>query len=168
MAEPCAECGFSWDTPIADGLRIVERLPQAIQDAIAGGGQVLFERPSPQVWSPNEYIWHLADIFRLAAEWLHDMGMLDHPTHYAVDMDALADARGYRRLSLQTGIWSLEQSCSMFITQAAVTPAERTCFYHDWQDVTAAQVVAFLTHEAVHHLFDLRRILAPQEESYAR
>lgn len=168
MADACAECGFAWDTPTAEGLRTIERLPQAVRDTIAAGGQALFEPPSPKVWSPNEYIWHLADIFRLAAEWLHDMCVLDRPTHYALDMDALADVRGYSRLSLQTGFWSLEQSCSLFRAQAAVTLPDRTCYYHDWQDVTAAQVVAFLTHEAVHHLFDLRRILASQEANHAR
>jgi hypothetical protein len=168
MADACAECGFAWDIPVAESLRVIEQLPQAVRDTIATGGHLLFERPSPQVWSPNEYIWHLADIFRLGAEWLHDICVLDHPTHYAVDMDALADVRGYSRLSLQTGLWSLEQLCSLFIAQAAVTPPERTCYYHDWQDVTAAQVVAFLTHEAVHHLFDLRRILASREASHVR
>jgi len=37
---------------------------------------------------------------------------------------------------LQTGLWSLEQSCRLFIAEAAATPPERTCYYHDWQDVT--------------------------------
>jgi hypothetical protein len=55
-----------------------------------------------------------------------------------------------------------------FITEAAVTPPTRTCYYHDWQDVTAAQVVSFLTHEAVHHLFDLRRHSRAREVSHAR
>jgi hypothetical protein len=167
MTEACAECGFAWDTPILDGLREIERLPRDIREMVEAQAQVLLERPAPQVWSPNEYIWHLVDIFRLSAEWMHDIRALDHPTHYAIDTDALAELRGYNRLPLQTGLWSLEQSCRLFIAEAAVTSPDRTCYYHDWQDVTAARVVSFLAHEAVHHLFDLRRILAAREVSHA-
>src|SRR5437764_4906459 len=167
MSDQCAECGFAWDTTILDGLRIIERLPQDIRELAETREDALFERPAPQVWSPNEYIWHLAEIFRVSAEWMHDIRTQDHPTHYAVDTDALAALRGYNRLPLQTGLWSLEQSSRLFIAEAAVTQPTRTCYYHDWQDVTAAQVVAFLTHEAVHHLFDLRRGLGSREVSYA-
>jgi hypothetical protein len=53
------------------------------------------------------------------------------------------------------------------IAEAAVTPPTRTCYDHQWQDVTAAQVVSFLTHEAVHRRFDLRRHIASQEVSHA-
>jgi hypothetical protein len=168
MTDPCAECGFAWDTPVLDGLRAIERLPQDVRTLIATRDNALLERPAPEVWSPHEYIWHLADIFRLSAEWMHDIRTLDHPTHYAVDTDALAALRGYSRLPLETGLWSLEQSCGLFIAEAAVTEPTRPCYYHDWQDVTAAQVVSFLTHEAVHHLFDLRRQLEAREVNYAR
>jgi hypothetical protein len=168
MADQCAECGFAWDTPILDGLRAIERLPQDVREVVATREGALLERPAPRVWSPHEYIWHLVDIFRLSAEWMHDIRTLDHPTHYAVDTDALAELRGYNRLPLQTGLWSLEHSCRLFIAEAAVTAPERTCYYHEWQDVTAAQVVSFLTHEAVHHLFDLRHYIASPEVSHAR
>lgn len=168
MTEHCGECGFAWDTPILDGLRMIERLPRDIGEVIATREHALCERPAPMVWSPNEYIWHLVDIFRLSAEWMYDIRTLDHPTHYAIDTDALAELRGYNRLPQPTGLWSLEQSCRLFIAEAAVTEPTRTCYYHDWQDVTAERVVSFLAHEAVHHLFDLRRILAAREVSHAR
>lgn len=167
MTEHCGECGFAWDTPILDGLHMIERLPRDIGEVIATREHALCERLAPTVWSPNEYIWHLVDIFRLSAEWMHDIRTLDHPTHYAIDTDALAELRGYNRLPRPTGLWSLEQSCRLFIAEAAVTEPTRTCYYHDWQDVTAERVVSFLVHEAVHHLFDLRRILAAREAGHA-
>jgi hypothetical protein len=167
MSEQCAECGFNWDTPILDGLRVITRLPEAIGECIASRDDVLYERPVRTVWSPNEYIWHLADVFRLSAEWMHDIRTLVHPTHYAIDTDALADLRRYNSLPVRTGLWSLDQSCRLFVAEAAITDPSRTCFYHDWQDVTAAQVVSFLTHEAVHHLFDLQRGIGSKEVSHA-
>jgi hypothetical protein len=42
------------------------RLPRDTRETVEA--QALLERPAPQVWSPNEYIWHLVDIFRLSAE----------------------------------------------------------------------------------------------------
>src|SRR5437016_180669 len=98
MTDRCAECSFAWDTPVADGLRIVDRLPAASREAIERIGEDVYRRPEPEVWSANEYIWHLVDAFRMAAEWLHDMSMREHPIHYAVDNDALAAIRGYTRL----------------------------------------------------------------------
>ncbi|HEX8918933.1 MAG TPA: DinB family protein [Chloroflexota bacterium] len=157
MAETCAECSFDWATSTLEGLRIVHRLPEDAREMVEPMGEGAYRRPQPDVWSANEYIWHLVDAFRMAAEWMHDMRVTEHPTHYAVDNDALAAARRYDRLPVHIGLWSLEQSCRLFIEEAAVTDPDRTCYYHDWQDVTAAQVVGFLAHEAAHHLYDLRR-----------
>src|SRR5690242_238357 len=78
---------------------------------------------------------------------------LDYPMHYVVDAGALAEPGGYNRLPLQARLRPLEQSCRLFIAEAAVTPPMRTWYYDDWQGVTAARVVSFLTHQAVHHLF---------------
>lgn len=163
MAERCAECDFSWDMSILDELRIIDSLPEQAGDLVEHIGDAVHRRPQPDVWSPNEYIWHLVDNFRTAAEWMHDIRVNDHPTHYALDNDALAAARGYSRLPVDVGLWSLERSCRLFIAEAAITDPERTCYYHDWQDVTAAQVVSFLAHEAVHHLYDLERATAREE-----
>jgi hypothetical protein len=103
----------------------------------------------------------------MSAEWMHDIRLREHPTHYVVDNDALAAARGYERLPVEVGLWSLEQSCRLFIDEAAVTDPDRTCHYHDWQDVTAAQVVGFLVHEAAHHLHDLKRSQASRAVDHA-
>jgi hypothetical protein len=95
------------------------------------------------------------------------MATREHPTHYAVDNAALAAVRGYHRLSLELGLWSLAESCRLFVEVAARTDPTRTCYYYDWQDVTAKQVVGFLVHEAVHHLHDLKRAHNAQEMSHA-
>src|SRR5690348_15005761 len=119
MTNRCAECGFDWDTPILESLRIIAALPQRAASLLSDSGRAL-ERPAEGIWSPNEYLWHMADIFRFSAEWLHDVRTLDHPTHYAVDSDALAALRGYQRLPLATGLWSLAQACSLFVSEAAI------------------------------------------------
>lgn len=167
MSERCGQCGFDWGTSILEGVRIIDQLPAACRELVERLGDEAYTRPAPQVWSANEYVWHLVDTFRLSAEWLHDIRVRNHPTHYAVDSDTLASVRGYARLPVDLGLWSLERSCRMFVHEAAVTDPDRTCYYHDWQDVTAAQVVGFLMHEAVHHLHDLRRTGPGEEAGHA-
>src|ERR687886_258830 len=72
----------------------------------------------------------------------------------------VAEVRDYSRLSIQSGIWSLEEACRLVVAEAAMTDPTRTYHYHDWRDSTAAEVVGFLAHEAAHHLYDLRRLLS--------
>ena len=62
---------------------------------------------------------------------------------------------------------TVQQSIKRFIVDATLPPPERTCYHHDWQDVTAVRVVSFLVHVAAHHLFDRRRVLAAREVSHA-
>jgi DinB superfamily len=163
MSERCAECDFDWGTSTLEGLRIIDQLPTNARELAKNMGEAAYRSTEPKVWSANEYVWHLVDAFRMAAEWVHDIRVREHPTHYAVDSDALASVRQYEHLPIEVGLWSLEQSCGSFIAESAITDLDRTCYYHDWQDVTAAQVVGFLVHEAVHHLHDLRRMGAAQE-----
>lgn len=167
MSERCDECNFDWNTSLLEGVRIIDQLSGNARTLIDGMGEAAYRRPEPAVWSANEYVWHLADAFRMGSEWLHDIRIREHPTHYAVDNDALAAVRHYQNLPIDLGIWSLEQSCRLFIDEAVRVDPDRTCHYHDWQDVTAAQVVSFLVHEAVHHLFDLGRLGALREARYA-
>jgi hypothetical protein len=167
MAEQCAECGFDWDLPLQEGLRTIEDLPTRAREIVERAGETVYRRPDGGGWSANEYIWHLADTFHSSSEWLHDIRTRDHPTHYATDNDALAQVRGYERLPAELGLWSLEQSCRLFVDEAARTDPSRTCYYHDWQDVAAGLVVSFLMHEAVHHLYDLERLSGLREASYA-
>jgi len=166
MTDRCGECKFDWGTSTLEGLRIISRLPLQSRQVIEPMEDDVYFKPETGGWSANEYVWHLADTFRMGAEWLHDIRTREHPTHYAIDNDALAAARGYARLPVMLGLWSLAQACDAFIGEAAPADPDRTCYYHDWQDVTAGQVVSFLVHEAVHHLYDLHR-LATREEIYA-
>ena len=84
---------------------------------------------------------------------------------YQPDNDKLAEGRHYADLSLETGLWSLEEASNLFIREAAKTDLARTCHYADWKDVTAGDIISFLAHEAVHHLWDIRRFAGVAEAS---
>jgi hypothetical protein len=75
-----------------------------------------------------------------------------------------------RRPNQRAREWVEGTSAPVYATNATTDGmcAAQTCHYHEWQDVTAARVVSFLTHEVVAHLFDQRRHSASQEVSHAR
>lgn len=168
MTESCPECGFDWETKIPDGIRTLAQLPNRASSIVDSMGELAYRKRQPDAWSASEYIWHLGDTLRMGAEWLHDIRTQDHPTHYAPDNDLIASGRQYRHLSAGTGLWSLDAACRLFTEEAARADPTRTCYYHDWRDVTAAQVMGFMFHEAVHHLFDLERLAVHEEVQHAR
>ncbi len=160
MAEQQDDCGYDPATPPLEALRIIGELPASARDILASAGDSAFRRPEPKVWSAHEYLWHLVDNLRISAEWMHDVRVVDHPTHYHVDLDQMVEVRGYSRLSSETGLWSLEDSCRLFVQESAMTDLTRTFYYDAWRDCTAAEIVGFMLHEAIHHLLDMRRVSA--------
>jgi hypothetical protein len=155
----CDECAFDWSTPLLEQIRAIGILPDRVTAVVHGAGEAAYERPAPDTWSPNEYVWHLVDMFNIFAEWLHMTRSLDHPTHVSGDPNAMAAARVYREQPVETGLWALRNAAALLIQQAAIADPERIVMYKGWRDVTAAEVIGFVAHEAAHHLFDLERAL---------
>lgn len=161
MSETCEECGFRWDTPILEELRMIGELPERAQEIADGADEAVYKRSESNMWSPNEYVWHLSDWFHMFTEWMHLIRTQDDGVHIPTNPDAVADARRYGERTVYVAIWSLGNSCRLFVQEAAMTDPERTCMYKDWRPVTAAEVIGFAAHEAVHHLYDLERALPP-------
>ena len=159
MANQCDECGFDWTTSALDGIRLIGLFPDRVESIARGAGDRVNQRPDPDVWSPNEYIWHMVDLFHMFGEWLHMTRTLDHPTHAPLDSDALAAVRGYANRPFSTGLWALRDSIASFIQEAAIADLNSLVEYQGWRDVTAAEVIGFAAHEVAHHAFDLERAL---------
>lgn len=137
----------------------IGRFPERAQAVLEGAGEAAYRRPEPKTWSPNEYVWHLVDVFPIFSEWLHMTRTLDHPTHAAADADRLAEVRGYAERPVETALWALRPAAALLVQEAAMAEPDRLVLYKGWRDVTAAEVIGFAAHEAAHHLFDLERAL---------
>jgi hypothetical protein len=161
MANLCDECRYDWDTPILERLRLVADLSERLTSRLEDAGERAYEKPDPDVWSANEYVWHLADMLKIFAEWLHATRVHEKPVWYPGDANAMAESRGYAEKPLRTGLWSLQESCKLFLLEAIRIEPAREVTYKDWRDVTADEVIGFATHEAAHHIFDIQRLLAP-------
>ncbi len=160
MTNRCDECGFEFDSPLLDEIHILARFPDRLRELLEGAGEVVYRRPAPETWSPNEYVWHMVDLSREFAEWLHMTRTRDCPTHAPPNADGVAEVRVYAERPIETGLWALQAGCVLLTQEAAIADPARMCVYKDWREVTAAEVIAFAAHEGAHHLVDLERALA--------
>lgn len=159
----CDECGFDWEAPVLGMIKIIGLCPQRASVILEGTGDAVYQRPSPETWSPNEYVWHLVDIFPIFAEWLHMTRTQDRPIHAAANVDQLAEVRGYAERPIETALWALGLAAAPLVQEAAIADPERLVTYKEWRDVTAAEVIGFAAHEAAHHLCDLENAVTVRE-----
>ncbi len=108
MANHCEECGFDWETSLIDEIRVIGQFPDRVRQLVEGAADTLYERPAPEIWSPNEYVWHMVDAFRQFAEWLHMTRTLDHPTHTTFNGDQMAELRSYADRPAEIDLYFIE------------------------------------------------------------
>lgn len=158
-SDRCEECGFVWNAPLLDQLRIISQFPDGVYELTDGMDHVVYERPAPDVWSPNEYVWHVADVFSIFGELLHMVRTQAQPMYRTIDGDALAEVRSYGERPLATGIWALWNAVTTFVQEAVSADPERLIACKGWRDVSVAEIIGFAAHEATHHTMDLERTL---------
>ena len=175
MAEPCPECGFSYDSVspggAPDAIRAFGRRYRApLARLLAGEDEgVLRVRPEPAVWSALEYACHVRDVLSVYRERvtlvqaedepvLEPMGRDERPARDryneqdpAVVVDELAaaaDALAADLASLDDAAWARTG------IHQYPEPAPRSLVW------MAANVV----HEGNHHLLDIGRVLRTVRE----
>ena len=118
----CPQCGFDWTVPDDAALDIVANAPSRYGRAFGG-------REGPRygaggTWSPREYLWHVVDGLRHAAE---DLWML------AVDPDAgftlwrqhdFMSARSPSPMSIRVGLWALAVAAGEWVRAAQEAPPD--------------------------------------------
>jgi hypothetical protein len=136
----CAECGFDSDTmsnaELVDALAAFT-LPAELSD----------QRPSPDVWSPREYGWHMADAIDFYAERIELVLTTDRPQLEARDFSIAPTPN------------DPPNTAPLVARLRALTPAQ-------WQLVGMGSgggerdiriLVSRLAHECHHHTLDMTR-----------
>jgi hypothetical protein len=118
-------------------------------------------RPSGR-WSVTEYAFHVGDNLRQWTERLQSALLAEQAVVAGYDPDALATARGYTALPLAVAIWSSETAAATWVEVIDRALAEETELRHETRGVQrAADVARNNCHDAYHHLWDIKEILAP-------
>jgi hypothetical protein len=112
-------------------------------------------------WSITEYVCHVGDNLRQWAERLQGALLAQQIEVAGYDPDALAAARGYAALPLAAAAWSSELAASAWVDVVGRALGEDIELRHATRGPQkAADVARNNCHDAYHHLWDIRQILA--------
>lgn len=158
--DPCRGCGYDWSLTPADAVRLLGVLPARFAR--------LLDRSTGREWHPNltwgpvAYVCHVADNLRIWAEGMgaavrHD-GEVTVPGY---NPDLLAEARRYHLIDPAGALWSLEAAAALWSGAAHAALDRSVVLHHASRGIQrAADVARNNAHDAVHHVWDIERLLA--------
>jgi hypothetical protein len=163
LQERCPECGFdAGDLHREDiGTRVLTAA-QALRAAVTAPGART--RPAPDVWSPLEYGCHTRDVCQVFDTRLQLVLTEDDPTFANWDQDATAVADDYagQDPELVAGqLWEAAQVLAGRFNGVEDPHWDRTAGRSDGARFTVVSLGQYLTHDLVHHVWDLTGV--PQE-----
>jgi hypothetical protein len=156
---PCRACGFDWSATPEDAVRWVAGWPLRLAETIGDAHGT--ERRVSGGWSVTEYVSHVGDNLRQWAERVQSALLAGQVDVAGYDPDDLAAARGYATLPLAVAAWSSELAATSWADVVARALHERVELRHATRGLQrAADVARNNFHDAYHHLWDIREILA--------
>ncbi len=158
---PCRECGFDWSTSVDAAADLIAQAPKRYADLLEG--QDGATRHPELAWSVGAYVCHVGDNLRIWAERMWSSTEANPVNLGAYDQDALASARGYEHIPVNTALWSLSYSAKMWREALESVVNREPTFNHPERGLqTLSDIVQSNCHDAVHHEWDMRRSLAIQ------
>jgi DinB superfamily len=162
MEETCGECAF--DESLARPRDVALALPPlatAIGDDIRVlSAELARRRPSPEVWSPVEYLGHLRESMAFH-RWLIESALAeDNPSIPMVDPDESVAKAGYADADIEVLFGQFERRVDRLCQLLAALDdgaVSRTLTLDDRQ-IAVGLVARSAWHECHHHRFDIRRL----------
>lgn len=159
----CAECEFNWHLATADAVSLVTTSPTRIATVFKGSEEAT-RRPSPEVWSPSAYLWHLIDVLRIGSDRLLTASIDPAAGIPCWDENALAEVRQYDRLSPQVAVVAYEAAALAWVAVANRVPVDASVEHPVFGTLTAEDIIRRNAHEVQHHELDIRRGLKAGDE----
>lgn len=157
--DPCSGRAWRWTSDAANCFTYVAGSSERYSRLLVGRSGA--EQHPQLTWSVTGYVCHVSDNLRLWAERVAGV-LRGGDTHVAgYDPDALAVARQYEQVSLAAALWSLENSAVTWVQVLTQAVDEGTVLMHATRGPQSAyDVVINNAHDAHHHAWDIKRILA--------
>ena len=159
--DPCRECAYDWSITPAQAVRLVEALPTVFRELLDGStGR---ERHPDLAWGAIGYVCHVGDNLRTWAEGLAAGLDTTSPVPVPVpgyDPDLLAEARRYSRIVPDAALYALASAVSTWLDVVPRAMHQGVVLWHVRRGEQGAEDVARNNaHDAMHHVWDVRRIL---------
>lgn len=157
--DPCRECGFDWAITAPQAITAVVQSPAAFEQALTDGPP---DARVPQLgWSAAGYVRHVADNLEMSSYRLNQARLDGCLTIPGYDADLLAAARGYATATRAASLLALRRSAQAWAEDARAAVAAGVVVQHATRGPQAAdEMVRSNAHDALHHLHDVRRIVA--------
>ena len=162
MEETCSECGFDESQAEPEDVALaLTPLATAIGDDIGAlSKELVRRRPSPEVWSPVEYLGHLREAMAFH-RWLIESALAeDNPLIPMVDPDESVAKAGYADADVGALLGQFERRVDRLghlLTELDDEAVKRPLRLNDRQ-VTVGLVARSAWHECHHHRCDIRRL----------
>ncbi len=161
----CESCGLAYASmSVEECLALVDDSVGAISGLLPDlTDAALRRRRTPQEWSAIEYACHVRDVLVVFTVRVHRGLHDDRPVVDPVYNDWRARRFGYQHASVVEVSESMRWAASGFAAEARSVPDDawdRTVERQPGEVRTVRWLVRQAAHEAVHHLGDIRRILA--------
>jgi hypothetical protein len=156
--EPCRECEFTWSAGLAATISLMRGIPDSVDDLVEDATGT--ERLPDLGWNVSGYIAHMTDNTRIWSERMIAVarGADAHVVPY--DPDLLAESRRYNDVALQGAKWSLRVAVDTWLDAVAEASLAGVVMLHSERGAMEIfDVVASNAHDALHHCWDLTRIL---------
>jgi hypothetical protein len=164
---PCPECAYEAE---ANGPATVTEALRSFGPAFAAAltppPATVATRPSPSVWSALEYTAHTRDALSWYGARIELVLTTHRPQLAPFDWDEACEERRYRDEDVAASLRGLEQVAAALANRLGGLPArswELVGVGSDGGDRTVLALARRAVHEGLHHLFDVRRVLAVLE-----
>jgi hypothetical protein len=157
--DPCRECGYTWDLTPRAAVRAVGEAPGRFAAALVIAPQPL--RLPGLTWSTAGYLRHVADNLEAWAYRLDSARLDGRDATRGYDPDALAAARDYENDTVGAAIAALRRVVPGWTDAVEAALEAGVVLDHATRGPQSAEDVARNNaHDVLHHLWDVRRIVA--------
>jgi hypothetical protein len=158
--QPCRDCAFDWSVTLEDARARLATIPREYGEVLASAGATGTERHPALAWTVAGYVSHVADNLRIWTERLRGVASGATRQVGGYDENELAQARNYALIPIEAALWSLGLSVTEWGKAVdASRPAGVLMVHPERGELDLLAVVTSNTHDAHHHLWDVRRAL---------
>lgn len=161
----CASCDYAYtEVSPGDALVLIGGFSRRYREAVAALGEKdLRRRPDPETWSALEYLCHVRDVYRVHVDRVTRALTEENPLVDAMNNETRAERDAYNEQDREQVLDDLERNAVRFAALVeTVTPDQwpRLMTRRPAEQRTVLWLIRHATHEGVHHLHDIDRIVA--------
>lgn len=165
--DPCRECSYDWGITPTQAVQVVEALPSVFGELLDGATGS--ERHADLAWGATGYVCHVSDNLRTWADGLAaglDRARVTPVPVPGYDPDLLAVARRYDLIDPDAALCALTSAVSTWMDVVPKAVHREVLLWHARRgEQRAADVAVNNAHDAMHHVWDVRRILGSAREA---